>query len=218
MRRLMLLAIAGLLVATLAATAAVAQEQTAIPTEPPPVPPGVVDNAKLIAEVTIPCPENIPEGGLSFQIRNVEGLISKPLTDPDGDGVYTASVTLPKYPPGPIEARDDIEPITLREGDLVIAGPPDPPGTGNFPVYYAYQGDTQLDQDVIELPVTLDVMCDDPDGPGPAGPGQPTTGPTGPTTGVLPATGGMDLAVLLGAAGALILTGVAGRVATIGKR
>ena len=40
-----------------------------------------------------------PEGTEFFGFIPAEGGISAPLTDPDGDGLYTGSVDVPKFPP-----------------------------------------------------------------------------------------------------------------------
>jgi LPXTG-motif cell wall-anchored protein len=47
-----------------------------------------------------------------FGVVPAEGCISVPLTDPDGDGVYTGSLDVPRFPPGPVPP-DGAEPVSL---------------------------------------------------------------------------------------------------------
>ncbi len=65
--------------------------------------------ATLSFELTV---EGEPPADASFfGFIPAEGGIRAPLTDPDGDGVYTGSTTVPKFPPGP--APPDTEPVSL---------------------------------------------------------------------------------------------------------
>jgi hypothetical protein len=48
-----------------------------------------------------------------FGFIPAEGGISTPLTDPGGDGVYTGSMNVPQYAPGPRPVPEGTEPVTL---------------------------------------------------------------------------------------------------------
>jgi hypothetical protein len=52
-----------------------------------------------------------PADARFFGAIPAEGGISAPLTDPDGDGVYTGSADVPRFPPGPVPP--DAEPVSL---------------------------------------------------------------------------------------------------------
>jgi hypothetical protein len=54
----------------------------------------------------------LPAGARFFGIVPAEGCISVPLIDPDGDGVYTGSTNVPRFPPGPLPPPD-AEPVSL---------------------------------------------------------------------------------------------------------
>ncbi len=51
-----------------------------------------------------------------------EGGISVPLTDPDGDGLYTGSTTVDRFGPGPRPVPPDTEPVSLPV--RIVQGPP----------------------------------------------------------------------------------------------
>ena len=53
-----------------------------------------------------------PEGARFFGAVPAEGCISVPLADPDGDGVFTGSLDVPRFPPGPVPPPD-AEPVSL---------------------------------------------------------------------------------------------------------
>ena len=53
-----------------------------------------------------------PAGARFFGVVPAEGCISVPLTDPDGDGVYTGSLDVPRFAPGPLPPPD-AEPVSL---------------------------------------------------------------------------------------------------------
>jgi hypothetical protein len=53
-----------------------------------------------------------PEGARFFGAVPAEGCISVPLADPDGDGVFTGSLDVPRFAPGPVPPPD-AEPVTL---------------------------------------------------------------------------------------------------------
>ena len=52
-----------------------------------------------------------PAGARFFGAIPAEGCISVPLTDPDGDGVFTGSLDVPRFPPGPVPPN--AEPVSL---------------------------------------------------------------------------------------------------------
>src|ERR671917_310877 len=53
-----------------------------------------------------------PEGARFFGAGPAEGCISVPLADPDGDGVFTGSLDVPRFAPGPVPPPD-AEPVSL---------------------------------------------------------------------------------------------------------
>ena len=53
-----------------------------------------------------------PEGARFFGAEPAEGCISVPLADPDGDGVFTGSLDVPRFAPGPVPPPD-AEPVSL---------------------------------------------------------------------------------------------------------
>ena len=54
-----------------------------------------------------------PADARFFGVVPAEGCISAPLTDPDGDGVFTGSVTVPRFPPGPRPVPPGADPVSL---------------------------------------------------------------------------------------------------------
>ncbi|MGB3633079.1 MAG: hypothetical protein WA982_03480 [Rubrobacteraceae bacterium] len=54
-----------------------------------------------------------PTGTSFFGFVPAEGGISTQLIDPDGDGLYTGSMDVPQYAPGPRPVPEGIEPVTL---------------------------------------------------------------------------------------------------------
>ena len=53
-----------------------------------------------------------PEGARFFGAVPAEGCISVPLADPDGDGVFTGSLDVPRFAPGPVPPPN-AEPVSL---------------------------------------------------------------------------------------------------------
>src|SRR5918994_1057909 len=53
-----------------------------------------------------------PEGAGFFGAVPAEGCISVPLADPEGDGVFTGSLNVPRFAPGPVPPPD-AEPVSL---------------------------------------------------------------------------------------------------------
>ncbi|MDP8951597.1 MAG: LPXTG cell wall anchor domain-containing protein [Actinomycetota bacterium] len=69
------------------------------------------DEATLSFELTV---KGEPPAGTTFLgFIPAEGGFRAPLADPDGDGVYTGSITVPKFPPGPRPVPPGIEPVSL---------------------------------------------------------------------------------------------------------
>lgn len=81
---------------------ALAQEEA----QPPPS-----DQATLSFELTVE--GEVPEGTRFFGSAVGEGGPGVPLTDPDGDGTFTGSVTVPRFPPGPRPVPPGTDPISL---------------------------------------------------------------------------------------------------------
>lgn len=54
-----------------------------------------------------------PAGATFYGFVPAEGGMSTQLTDPDKDGVYTGSMEVPKYAPGPRPVPESIDPVTL---------------------------------------------------------------------------------------------------------
>jgi hypothetical protein len=108
-----LIILVGMLVAVLAvAVPASAQERTtpSDPTDGPAVPPQDT-SVTLSFELTV---KGDPPAGTTFLgFIPAEGGISVPLTDPDGDGVYTGSTTLSRVGPGPRPVPPGTEPVSL---------------------------------------------------------------------------------------------------------
>ena len=100
----------GMLAVSLAIAApALAQEgaQEGEPAETPPT----VDTVTLSFEVTVK--GEPPEGTTLLGFIPAEGGIRVPLTDPDGDGIYTGSTTLDRFGPGPRPVPPGTEPVSL---------------------------------------------------------------------------------------------------------
>lgn len=98
----LLLALATALAAYLA-NPALAQEEGA---QPPPA-----DTATLSFELTVR--GDPPEGTTFLGFIPAEGGIRVPLTDADGDGIYTGSTTLDRFGPGPRPVPPGTEPVSL---------------------------------------------------------------------------------------------------------
>ena len=88
---------------------------------PPPGPPPGEEFATLDFELAVECE---PPASATFSgLTATESLSLTPLTDPDGDGLYTGSQTLPKFPPGPRPVPPGIEPVSISPVQIV-QGPP----------------------------------------------------------------------------------------------
>ncbi len=74
--------------------------------------PSPSDQATLSFELTVKG-DPPPEGTTLLGFIPAEGGITVPLTDPDGDGVYTGSTTLDRFGPGPRPVPPGTEPVSL---------------------------------------------------------------------------------------------------------
>ena len=69
------------------------------------------DTVTFSFEVTVK--GEVPEGTTLLGFIPAEGGFRAPLEDPDGDGVYTGSLTVPKFAPGPRPVPPNTEPVSL---------------------------------------------------------------------------------------------------------
>lgn len=79
---------------------------------------GTDREATLSFELEVEC--DPPANAAFFGFIPAEGGISAQLTDPDGDGTYTGSVTVPRFPPGP--APPGTEPVSLPVQIVQVTG------------------------------------------------------------------------------------------------
>jgi hypothetical protein len=170
------------------------------PADGPPGPPPGEEFAKLSFELTVECEPPADATFLGF--TTLESVMTMPLTDPDGDGLYTGSMNVNKFPPGPRPVPSDIEPISLSPV-RIVQGPP----TGSSALGPEFRvikdfGSVKLDEDkTLAASVSF---CDD---GGSGGGGSDNSGGSGTgETKVLPATGGAMLPTV-GLVGALLLAG-----------
>jgi hypothetical protein len=83
-----------------------AQEQAQEEAQPPPS-----DQVTFSFELTVK--GEVPEGTSLLGFIPAEGGITVPLSDSDGDGVYTGSTTLDRFGPGPRPVPPGTEPVSL---------------------------------------------------------------------------------------------------------
>ena len=192
------LVLLGLMLAMLLAAAvpAFAQGTPGAQSPEPPGPPPSVEQADLVAQLTVECPENI-EAFYTLVTTGVESRTQVVLTDEDGDGVYTGTQTFPKFPPGPQPTPGTEEPITVNDVRIVA---PDGSTVKQF-------GPVKLDEDEIILPATISLCADGGSGNDDNNGGSNNSGGSSKVGGsvgggakTLPATGGaLPIAGLLGA-------------------
>ena len=116
------------------------------------------DKATLSFELTV---EGEPPANAEFLgFTTLESLMTTPLTDPDSDGIYTGSMTVPKFAPG-----GPPEPISLSTV-RIVQGPPTG-STANGPEYSVIKdfGSVKLDGDKT-LSASVSFEGDDSDGGG----------------------------------------------------
>ena len=121
------------------------------PANGPPSGPSTNRTVTLSFELTVE--GEPPEGTEFFGFIPAEGGISAPLTDPDGDGLYTGSVDVPKFPPGP--APPDAEPVSLPVQIVQRVAPGEP-----FSIIRDF-GEVLIDEDK-----SFSGIISFPDGPG----------------------------------------------------
>jgi len=112
-KRLKLL-IGMLAVLLVVAAPALAQNESSgsEPVETPPAETSPAEETVTFSfEVTVK--GEVPEDTTLLGFIPAEGGFRTPLQDPDGDGVYTGSITLPKFPPGPRPVPPATEPVSL---------------------------------------------------------------------------------------------------------
>ncbi len=164
---------------------------------------GTVQETDLVAELAVECPENESRVvGYQLVTTGVESRTAVPLTDEDGNGVFTGTQTFPRFPPGPQPSPGSgAEPITVDDVRIVA------PEGGTVEQF----GPVKLDRDEIVLAASVS-LCDGGGGEGGGtdqyDPGDGTAGgsPLGDGPARLPETGGASLLTTLGA-GALLVVG-----------
>ena len=67
-----------------------------------PPPPGPAPGTTATFDFELTVKGGPPAGARFFGVVPAEGCISVPLADPDGDGVFTGSVDVPRFAPGPV--------------------------------------------------------------------------------------------------------------------
>ncbi len=77
---------------------------------PPPPSPVPGTSATFNFELTVK--GEPPAGTRFFGVVPAEGCISVPLSDPDADGLYTGSLDVPRFPPGPVPPAGT-DPVSL---------------------------------------------------------------------------------------------------------
>ncbi len=154
----------------------------------PPGPPPGEEFATLSFELAVECQP--PASATFLGLTGGEGLSTTPLTDPDGDGLYTGTMTVPKFGPGPRPVPPDIEPISLSPVRIVQGPPTGVSALGpQFRVIKDF-GAVKLDEDKsLEASVSF---CDDSGGES-AGLGERIVGTDGPDE--LAGTGGADAVI-----------------------
>ncbi|MDP8971665.1 MAG: hypothetical protein M3N45_00495 [Actinomycetota bacterium] len=75
-------------------------------------PPGPAPDRSATFDFELTVKGQPPAATRFFGAVPAEGCISVPLTDPDGDGLYTGSLDVPRFPPGPFPP-EGAEPVSL---------------------------------------------------------------------------------------------------------
>lgn len=163
---------------------------------PPPGPPTGEEFATLSFELAIECEP--PPYATFLGFTSLESVMTTPLSDPDGDGLYTGSMTVNRFPPGPRPVPPGVEPISLSPV-RIVQGPPT--GTGPLgPEFRVIEdfGTVKLDEDkTLEASVSF---CED------GGSGNGDGSGTADDIKTLPATSGA-LPIAAGAGALLIAAG-----------
>ena len=88
--------------------------------EPAPGPaPG--SDATFTYELAVECEP--PAGAEFLGFTAIESPATTPLTDPDGDGVYTGSQSVPRFAPGGPQEPIEISPVRIVQGPPMATGP-----------------------------------------------------------------------------------------------
>ncbi|MDP9437647.1 MAG: YobA family protein [Actinomycetota bacterium] len=82
-------------------------------------PPG--SSATFTYELAVECEP--PADAAFFGFTAIESLVLTPLSDPDGDGVYTGSQTVPRFAPGGPQEPITISPVRIVQGPPTATGP-----------------------------------------------------------------------------------------------
>ena len=93
-------------------------------------PPDPITGTRATFDFELTVEGDPPAGTRFFGAVPAEGCISVPLADPDADGLYTASLDVPRFPPGPVPP-EGTEPVSLPVRIVQAdggAGPCSPPG------------------------------------------------------------------------------------------
>ena len=162
-------------------------------TGPPPE-----ETATFAFELAVACEP--PEGATFLGQVPAESLLPAELTDPDGDGVYTGSITVPRFAPGGPQEPVSL-PVRIAQGPPAVTGPLGP----EYRVIKDF-GSVAAEDRTFEASVSF---CDDGDGGGTDDPdGDGGTAPGGMKE--LPATGGL-LSVAGAVGAALVAAGLIAR-------
>lgn len=134
-------------------------------------------DATFVFELTVECKP--PAGAEFYGFTATVGVVTTPLTDPDGDGVYTGSQSVPGFAPGNPEESIAIRPVRIVQGP--------PTGAGPFgPEYRILEdfGSVTSGNRTLSAGVSF---CDDANGAPapPRRPGLPATGGMRPATGAI---------------------------------
>ena len=78
-------------------------------------------SATFTYELAVECEP--PVGAEFLGFTATESLVTTPLTDPDGDGVYTGSQTVPRFAPGGPSEPITISPVRIVQGPPTASGP-----------------------------------------------------------------------------------------------
>lgn len=168
-----------------------------VPTEEP-------DDYKVTLDFELATEGPPPSGTSFFGFIPAEGGISTQLTDPDGDGLYTGSMEVPQYAPGPRPVHEGTEPVTLPV--QIVMSSEVKHGSPLYPDVIEDFGQVLMDEDKLFSDSTVFEGPEKPVEPGTPSPepdGEDSPGPIEQ----LPDTGGVTL-MLLGVISLLISAGL----------
>ena len=78
-------------------------------------------SATFAYELAVEC--DPPEGAGFLGLTATESLVTTPLSDPDGDGVYPGRQTVPRFAPGGPGEPIEISPVRIVQGPPTASGP-----------------------------------------------------------------------------------------------